>query len=586
MNTTNIAKFGVLLLLEMLLEAVGSGRAGQDLHVPLRAEDTTQNIEKQQLRYEEFTKAAVVSDSQQCSKIGKNILQKGGSAVDAAVAVFLCIGTVQFYYSGIGGGGFMIVYKRNEKKMYGFDYRETIPRNVNKTLFDDKHRKFRGGLSVAVPSEVKGLLTVWKKFGKLKWAELVQPSIDIARDGFPLKDFELEDLERTDKNIRKLVLKQEEPEIIFKSMIKRENFARTLEKIRDHPNSMYDGELAETIVNDIKGKGGVMTLEDLKDYKVKEREPLKAKLDDLTLYTMPLPTGGPILIHILRICKEFNLTKDDLSTKEKLIQTYHRIIEAFKFANAYRPHFSDPDFPLHKKEFEKFYKAILDPDIAKQHSRMVDDKETHDIPYYSEKMEAREDHGTTQVAILAENGDVVSATGSINEKYGAHFASDTLGIIYNNQLGDSFTVDSVEHKLSSSEENWPRPFVRPLSGMAPSVVIDEKGDAKLVSGGAGGAMIPAAVAWVIMMRLWFDVDIGNALMMSRPHHTLFPNAIYEQTEFPFKEYIVEGLKKKKHKVKSDEKKTVCQIIYKDNESGKIHSKTDPRRAKKERTEGY
>ena len=134
----------MLLLLEMLLEAVGSGRAGQDLHVPLRAEDTTQNIEKQQLRYEEFTKAAVVSDSQQCSKIGKNILQKGGSAVDAAVAVLLCIGTVQFYYSGIGGGGFMIVYKRNEKKMYGFDYRETIPRNVNKTLFDDKHRKFRG----------------------------------------------------------------------------------------------------------------------------------------------------------------------------------------------------------------------------------------------------------------------------------------------------------------------------------------------------------------------------------------------------------------------------------------------------------
>ena len=134
----------MLLLLEMLLDIVGPGRADQDLHVPLRAEDTTQNIEKQQLQYEEFTKAAVVSDSQQCSKIGKNILQKGGSAVDAAVAVFLCIGTVQFYYSGIGGGGFMIVYKRNEQKMYGFDYRETIPRNANKSAFDDKNKKCFG----------------------------------------------------------------------------------------------------------------------------------------------------------------------------------------------------------------------------------------------------------------------------------------------------------------------------------------------------------------------------------------------------------------------------------------------------------
>ena len=134
----------MLLLLEILLQTAGSGRADQELHVPLRAEDTTQNIEKQQLQYEEFTKAAVVSDSQQCSKIGKDILQKGGSAVDAAVAVFLCIGTVQFYFSGIGGGGFMIVYKRAEKMMYGFDYRETIPRNVNKTLFEDKRKKFRG----------------------------------------------------------------------------------------------------------------------------------------------------------------------------------------------------------------------------------------------------------------------------------------------------------------------------------------------------------------------------------------------------------------------------------------------------------
>ena len=126
-----------------------STTANQSLSIPLKASDTTENVEPQQIRYEEFDKAAVVSDSEQCSKIGKDILLKGGSAVDAAVGVFLCIGTVQFYYSGIGGGGFMLIYKRNEKKMYGFDYRESIPGKANKKVFfANEKNKFRGKKSL------------------------------------------------------------------------------------------------------------------------------------------------------------------------------------------------------------------------------------------------------------------------------------------------------------------------------------------------------------------------------------------------------------------------------------------------------
>ena len=130
--------------MEVLFETISSAKANQNLTVPLKASDTTENVQQKQLRYEKFDKAAVVSDSQQCSEIGKDILLKGGSAVDAAIGVFLCIGTVQFYYSGIGGGGFMLIYKRDEKKMYGLDYRESIPGKVTKKMFENEKNKVRG----------------------------------------------------------------------------------------------------------------------------------------------------------------------------------------------------------------------------------------------------------------------------------------------------------------------------------------------------------------------------------------------------------------------------------------------------------
>ena len=124
--------------------AAESSSSSQELKVPLEAKETTENVKPEQIKYEEYDKAAVVSDSEKCSKIGKKILKKGGSAVDAAIAVFLCIGTLQFHYSGIGGGGFMLIYKRDEKKMYGFDYRETVPAKANKTMFKSCNKKLYG----------------------------------------------------------------------------------------------------------------------------------------------------------------------------------------------------------------------------------------------------------------------------------------------------------------------------------------------------------------------------------------------------------------------------------------------------------
>lgn len=121
------------------------------LSSPLKASDTTENVEPQHIKFEEFDKAAVVSDSEQCSNVGKDILQQGGSAVDAAIAVLFCIGTVQFYFSGVGGGGFMLIYKRDEKKMYGFDYRETVPANAKKSVFqENKKKKLYGKYNIKI----------------------------------------------------------------------------------------------------------------------------------------------------------------------------------------------------------------------------------------------------------------------------------------------------------------------------------------------------------------------------------------------------------------------------------------------------
>eukprot|EP00795_Rhopilema_esculentum_P015621 gene15621-6904_t len=579
------AIYNVVLLLGFSCKVFGDEQ-------PLLANLTTKNINEKLLRYEKYDRAAVSTDNEICSTVAKDILMKNGSAVDSAIAALFCLGVIQFHSTGIGGGGFMLVYKRKDKQFTAYNFRETVPMNTDLKEFENDRKKTKiGGLAVAVPSEVKGMRMAWKKFGKLEWADLVQPSIDIAEKGFPATRHMVFHANRkshkiTDEALRSLITEKDGSIVKVGATIKRPAYANTLRIIKDNPDAMYEGELAKDISDDVKSAGGVMTTDDLKNYAVKLEDVMKLKLDNLTLHTLPLPSGGPILIHMLMVCREFNFTKSDMATIEKATLTYHRIAEAFKFSHAYRSHFSDPDFAVHKEEFDKLCKAVIDPDVARYQKEKINDTTTHDRQFYGTLLRGKEDHGTTHVSILAENGDAVAASSSINDKFGALFSSKKTGIVYNNEIGDAHTLSSPWRKFTWSEENAPRPGSRPLSAMVPTILTDENGDVRMVIGGSGGSKITLSVAWVIMMKLWFGMDLGNAVLMSRPYHTFFPEQLKLERAFPIKDKIIEGLKKRNHKVK-ESKQCGCgviQIIYKDCGSCQIFAKADPR--KYGGTDGY
>eukprot|EP00794_Sanderia_malayensis_P013925 gene13925-15376_t len=547
---------------------------------------TTLNTNDSIIRAEEYEHAAVATDHETCSKVGRDVLKKGGSAVDGAIASLFCLGTVQFQSTGIGGGGFLLYYEKATGKMHAFDFRETVPSPNNTEFYDsDRSHMSTNGMAVGVPSEVKGLRAAWEQFGVVKWSTLIQPSIDLARNGFKasqhLAHYANHKLKLIkDETLRALITQKDGSNITTDTIIRRPNYAQTLEIIRDRPDDFYTGNLAQTIVHDIKQKGGSMTLDDLENYQVVEREVISMPLGDLTLHTIPLPSGGPILKHILSICKGFQFTIDDLQTIDQSVLTYHRIVEAFKMSYAYRPFLSDPDHPVNREEFQKIYNDVLDMDVANMHYRKIDDHRTYDADHYG-GIATREDDGTTHVSLIASNGDAVATTSTINSKFGALFASPTTGIIFNNEIGDSFSDDSPwrEDKWSrASTANAPRPGIRPLSSMAPNIILDSEGDVIMVSGGSGGTRITLSVAWVIMMKIWFKMDIGSAVVMSRPYHSLFPEYIRNEKIFPMTSALVDGLEgTKQHQVKSTNLYAVIQAIFRDKNIGKIYAKSDPRK---------
>eukprot|EP00794_Sanderia_malayensis_P013926 gene13926-15377_t len=559
-----------------------------------KASRLTKKVDDKIVKADEYEHAAVATDHETCSKVGKDVLKKGGSAVDGAIASLFCLGTVQFQSTGIGGGGFLLYYEKATGKMHGFDFRETLPAEDNEKLYnEDRDRTSFGGMAVGVPSEVKGLRTVWEKFGKLDWKELVQPSIDLAKEGFkPSRHLAFHAKKKKkavkDEVLRNLITHKNGSAITENSTIKRPNYAKTLETIRDNPNDFYTGDLAKMIIQDIQEKGGSMTLDDLANYQVKQREAIKMELDSLILHTLPLPSGGPILKHILSMCKEMNLGKDDLKTTEKAIETYHRIVEAFKISHVYRSYIGDPDFVRNKVQFTKMREKVLDENVAKAEGKKINENQTQPLSFYTDMTKAVEEDGTTHVSLLAENGDAVATTSTINSKFGALFSSKTTGIVYNNEIKDTFSTSSPNHNyVELSQGNAPVPGARPLSSAAPNIILDKKGNVVMVSGASGGSRITLSVAWVTMLKLWFGMDLGNAVVTSRPYHTLFPQYIRnEKWQFAMKDEIVEGLKKKKHVVKSSRLTSEVQAIFVDSnsDSKKIYAMSDPR--KNGKTAGY
>ncbi|XP_029191513.2 glutathione hydrolase 1 proenzyme-like isoform X2 [Acropora millepora] len=498
-----------------------------------------------------------------------------------------CLGVINMHSSGIGGGGVMLVYNRAAKNASFIDFRETAPSTASIFTPSDigiNDSRF-GGLAIAVPGEVKGMHQASQKYGRLPWKELVEPAIKLARDGFKisaevtdaLEDWPGKDVIRTDPGLSELLLDKDGKPYEKGRKIKNKKYAKTLEIIQQDPESFYNGRLAKSILRDMSNINSKVSQSDLKNYTTVNREPLKGSLSNMTMYLSPPPSSGAVLALIFNILKGYKMTKADLDGDDASILTYHRIIEAFKFAYAWRSRLGDPAF---NSEVQRSAEQMLDPKLGDQLRQKIQDNRTHDNVCNYAKYFSHPDSCTTHISVLAENGDAVAVTTSINLRFGCRYRSMDTGIIYNNDMAD-FDIPGYEvvDNIHPSPFNLPEPGKIPFSSMTPAILTDNNGDVQVVIGGAGGRRITTAIALVLMNMLWFDMTLSDAVDKPRLHNQLVPNQhVSTERQYPLKMQIVEGLKSIGHTVQPGRKGdfSVVQAIYRKGK-GPIHAKSDSRK---------
>jgi gamma-glutamyltranspeptidase / glutathione hydrolase len=461
--------------------------------------------------------AAVASDNALASAAGVTVLKAGGNAVDAACATALALGVVHPDSSGIGGGGFAVIYLAKEKKSYALDFRERAPAAITPAAYfkDGKVQpelSKRGGLAVAVPGEVRGLGEMVRRWGKLPFSRCVDGAQKLAARGFPVSWRLAQSLAAIDRKEAgdKTFMEMFTGKPLAEGTIwRRPELASTLGKLRaGGADAFYKGEIAKEIVKAVARAGGVLTAEDLAGYTATERTPLGTDYRGLRVYSMPpSSSGGVVLIEALGILAAHYPTDADLQRDGRGSSAYlHVVSEALKHGFADRARFlGDTDFvPVDLPHLTNpAYHVELARRIKPNGVLPRDAYGTLGAPPAVHK-----DGGTTHLSIIDADGNAVALTTTVNLGFGAHLVAGKTGIVLNDQMDDFSLTPGVPNAfgLIGNEQNAVAPKKRPLSSMTPTIAVDASGQVKVVVGAAGGPTIISAQAAVAAPRIhdqWF-----------------------------------------------------------------------------------
>ncbi|MDI6047873.1 gamma-glutamyltransferase [Flavobacterium yafengii] len=489
--------------------------------------------------------AMVVSAREEASKIGVEIMKKGGNAFDAMVATELALAVAYPFAGNLGGGGFM-VYRKANGEIGSLDYREKAPLAATKDMFlDEKGNVIKGKstespLAIGVPGTIAGVFAVHEKLGSLPIEEILKPVIELAERGVIVTKKQEDRLAA----YRAKIIKVNGDKTLFATAFKENDvikypaLAATLKRIsKNGRDEFYKGKTAKTLVKYLQEKGAIITLEDLAKYEAKWRTPLTFDYKDLKVISMPPPSSGGIcLAEIFKMIAPFDLAKMGHNSTEAI----QVIVEAERRAYADRSYYlGDPDFvkiPL---------KALMSDDYLKQRmSNFSFKKATLSSEIKEGKVNYNESTETTHYSIVDQFGNAVSSTTTLNDGYGSKYYCDELGFFLNNEM-DDFSAKPGEPNmfgLVGNEANSIAPQKRMLSSMTPTIV-EKNGELFMVVGSPGGSTIITSVLQTILNVYEYRLSMQEAVNAPRFHHQWLPDLItFEPNTFDTKTF--ETLKSK------------------------------------------
>ena len=482
-------------------------------------------------------KGMVSSQNSLATEVGAQILRDGGNAIDSAVAVGLALAVTLPRAGNLGGGGFMLVHLADAERTFALDYRETAPAAAHPDMFfeidrdgnkvqvsrEDYHFSYR---SSAVPGTVAGFDWLLKRYGTMSWKEVAAPAIKLAKEGFVVTD-DLASMLRTKHELlskhpssRKVFIKADGSGYQAGDILRQKDLAWTLEQLAKHgAKAFYEGAIAKRMVADIAANNGLITLEDLANYSVVERESVSGTFAGAEIHAMPAPSsGGTHVVQMLNILENFDL----IGMGQNSADAYHVMTEAMKLAYADRSKYlGDPDFVEIPTAWltSKRYAAELAKTISLEKARAASEIAPGKFTQY-------ESDETTHYSVMESEGNAVSNTYTLMFSFGSGVVVDGTGIVMNNNLGNFTLSPEIPDAfgLRGSADNLIRPGRRPVSSMTPTIVL--KGSKPfLLTGSPGGSRIISTVMQLILNVLAFDMNIADATLAPRIHHQWSPDVL-------------------------------------------------------------
>lgn len=518
--------------------------------------------------------AVVVSGNVIASQVGADIMRRGGNAVDAAVATGFALAVVHPEAGNIGGGGFMVI-RMKDGSSYAIDYREVAPGRATRDMFVDHNGNptnlsITGHLAAGVPGAVAGMAEAHRRLGRLPWREVVEPAVRLAREGFVVDSFRFRSIESDRERLylfpgsRRAFLPDSGHAPAPGSRWRQEDLGRTLAAIRDQGrDGFYRGWVADSIVAEMERGGGIISHQDLIDYRAEWRDPVQIDYRGYTILSMPpASSGGVTMAQILNIMEGWS-SLPKFGTAELL----HREAEAMRRA------FTDRNVYLGDPEFVQMPLAmLLSQSYADSLHAQIGRRASKTAPF---DPSIRTGFNTTHYSVVDNEGNAVSVTTTLNNSYGSGVTVSGAGFLLNDEMDDFATAPGKPNMfgLVQGEANRVEPGKRMLSAMTPSIVLDKNDQLYMVVGTPGGPRIITMVYHVISNVIDHGMSLEEAVAAPRMHHQALPDYIRVERG-GFTAATLEGLRRRGHEVQESGTSGDVEAIIRDGDGWK--GVTDPR----------